>query len=32
MDSLKIDFKKLLPFVVDAFTKVYGEEYYDIYI
>ncbi len=30
MDSLKIDFKKLLPFVVDAFTKVYGEEYYDI--
>ncbi len=30
MDNLSIDFKKLLPFAVDAFTKVYGEEYRDI--
>ena len=28
--NLSIDFKRLLPFVVDAFTKVYGEEYQDI--
>ena len=27
---MSIDFKRLLPFVVDAFTKVYGEEYQDI--
>ena len=30
MVNLSIDFKRLLPFVVDAFTKVYGEEYQDI--
>ena len=30
MDNLSIDFKKLLPFVVDAFTKVYGEDYQNI--
>ncbi len=30
MDNLSIEFKKLLPFAVDAFTKVYGEEYQDI--
>ena len=30
MVNLSIDFKRLLPFVVDAFTKVYGEEYHDI--
>lgn len=30
MDNLSIDFKKLLPFAVDAFTKVYGDEYRDI--
>lgn len=30
MINLSIDFKRLLPFVVDAFTKVYGEEYQDI--
>ncbi len=30
MDSLNIDFKRLLPYVVDAFTKVYGQEYHDI--
>ncbi len=30
MVNLSIDFKRLLPFVVDAFTKVYGEEYRDI--
>ena len=30
MDNLNIDFKKLLPFVVDSFSKVYGKEYYDI--
>lgn len=30
MDNLSIDFEKLLPFAVDAFTKVYGEEYQDI--
>ena len=30
MDNLSIDFKRLLPFVVDAFIKVYGEEYRDI--
>lgn len=30
MDNLSIDFKKILPFVVDAFTKVYGEEYQNI--
>ena len=30
MDNLSIDFKKLLPFAVNAFTKVYGEEYQDI--
>ena len=30
MVNLSIDFKRLLPSVVDAFTKVYGEEYQDI--
>lgn len=30
MDNLNINFKKLLPFAVEAFTKVYGEEYRDI--
>lgn len=30
MDNLNIDVKRLLPFVIDAFTKVYGEEYHDI--
>lgn len=30
MDNLNIDFKRLLPFAIDAFAKVYGEEYYDI--
>lgn len=30
MDILNINFKKLLPYVIDAFTKVYGEEYHDI--
>lgn len=32
MVNLNIDFRRLLPFVIDAFTKVYGEEYYDIII
>lgn len=27
MDKLNIDFKGLLPYIVDAFTAVYGEEY-----
>ncbi len=30
MVNLSIDFEKILPFVVDAYTKVYGEEYRDI--
>jgi len=30
MDKLSIDFKKLLPHAIDAFTKVYGEEYHEI--
>lgn len=30
MVNLSIALKRLLPFVVDAFTKVYGEEYQDI--
>ena len=30
MDNLSIDFNRLLPFAIDAFTKVYGEEYHDI--
>lgn len=30
MDNLCIEFKKLLPFAIDAFTKVYGEEYHDV--
>ena len=30
MDNLNIDFKGLLPFVADSFSKVYGEEYHDI--
>ena len=30
MVDLSIDVEKLLPFVVDAFTTVYGDEYHDI--
>lgn len=30
MDDLSIDLKKVLPFVIEAFTFVYGEEYRDI--
>lgn len=30
MDNLSIDFKRLLPFAINAFTKVYGEEYHNI--
>lgn len=30
MDNLSIDLKKVLPFVIEAFTFVYGEEYRDI--
>ena len=30
MDNLNIYLKEILPFVIDAFTKVYGEEYHDI--
>lgn len=29
MDNLTINFKKLLPYIIRAFTEVYGEEYYD---
>lgn len=30
MDNLSIDLKKVLPFVIEAFTFVYGEKYRDI--
>ena len=30
MDKLNIDFKSLLPYVIDAFSSVYGEEYRSI--
>ena len=30
MVDLNIDFKRLLPYVIDAFSNVYGEEYHDI--
>ena len=30
MDNLSIDFKRLLPFAIDAFTKVLGEKYHEI--
>lgn len=30
MDKLNINFKNLLPHVIDAFTAIYGEEYRDI--
>ena len=30
MDKLNIDFKSLLPYVIDAFSVVYGEEYRSI--
>lgn len=30
MNKLNIDFNALLPYVIDAFSKVYGEEYRDI--
>jgi len=30
MDNLSIDFKRLLPFAINAFAKVYGEEYHNI--
>ena len=30
MDKLAIDFKNLLPYVIYAFKKIYGEEYEDI--
>lgn len=30
MDNLRIDLESMLPTIIDAFTKVYGEEYYDI--
>lgn len=30
MDNLNFDFETLLPFAINAFTKVYGEEYHDI--
>ena len=27
MDKLNIDFKSLLPYVIDAYSSIYGEEY-----
>ena len=30
MDKLNIDFKSLLPYVIDAFSSVYGDEYRSI--
>ena len=30
MDNISIDLKKVLPFVIEAFTFVYGEKYRDI--
>ncbi len=29
MEILNIDFEKLSPYIIDAFTKVYGDEYHD---
>lgn len=30
MAEINIDFKDILPFVIEAFTEVYGKEYKDI--
>ena len=30
MDKLNIDFKSLLPYVIDAYSSIYGEEYHPI--
>ena len=30
MDKLGLELKKILPYVIDAYSNVYGEEYRDI--
>lgn len=30
MDSLQIDFEKLIPYAIEAFTAIYGEGYHDM--